>query len=443
MTITSTTQQPIVAWIGRIGAAGAAEVSVRFSLSASSARARLVACERAGLLEGARLLHGQPPLYAATPAGLRAAGLAELRPCRVSPSGFAHLREVARAAAALERSLPDLVVVGERELRVWERQRRSPAGKRRPRSGRRRRLCPPPSRPRPLAGRSPGQHARAPAVAIEVELTVKSPPRLAAIVRGWARSRLVAGVVYYASPPAARALRRAVATSRRRHRPPARARRGRPAARSARRVPRPAHRALTSFRSLEPGSDPGSTPAEGPTSFRSLVRVGARAPRRLSTVPSQAGVPFAGRLPSTQEVKLVSAVHDQPRRPARQPHQATPSFAPSPPARPSAGCGWPAIPAGATPTPETGTRSPNYFDVTVFGASGEACGTFLEKGRPVAVDGRLEWHDWETADGQRRQTVEIIADSVQFLGGPRSAADTSVSPAAPQDAEKDDEALVF
>ncbi len=95
--------------------------------------------------------------------------------------------------------------------------------------------------------------------------------------------------------------------------------------------------------------------------------------------------------------------------------------------------------------PDTGDwdEKPNYFDVTVFGASGEACGTFLEKGRPVAVDGRLEWHDWETADGQRRQTVEIIADSVQFLGGPRSAADTSVSPAAPQDAEKDDEALVF
>ncbi len=209
MTTTSTTQQPILAWIGRIGAAGAAEVSVRFSLSASSARARLVACERAGLLEGARLLHGQPPLYAATPAGLRAAGLAELRPCRVSPSGFAHLREVAGAAAALERSLPDLVVVGERELRVWERQ----AG-------------------RPLASAELGlaadggyaRHrpdlvlwpagrlgdARAPAVAIEVELAVKSPPRLAAIVRGWARSRLVAGVVYYASPPAARALRRAV-----------------------------------------------------------------------------------------------------------------------------------------------------------------------------------------------------------------------------------------
>jgi single-strand DNA-binding protein len=58
---------------------------------------------------------------------------------------------------------------------------------------------------------------------------------------------------------------------------------------------------------------------------------------------------------------------------------------------------------------------PNFFDVSVFGASAEACDTFLEKGRPVAVDGRLEWREWETTEGQRRQTVEIIADSVQFL----------------------------
>jgi single-strand DNA-binding protein len=58
---------------------------------------------------------------------------------------------------------------------------------------------------------------------------------------------------------------------------------------------------------------------------------------------------------------------------------------------------------------------PNYFDVSVFGASGEACARFLEKGRPVAVDGRLEWHEWTTAEGEHRQAVGILADSVQFL----------------------------
>ena len=59
---------------------------------------------------------------------------------------------------------------------------------------------------------------------------------------------------------------------------------------------------------------------------------------------------------------------------------------------------------------------PNYFDVTVWGAQGENCARFLSKGRPVAIDGRLEWREWETQDGAKRQAVDIIADSVQFLG---------------------------
>lgn len=58
----------------------------------------------------------------------------------------------------------------------------------------------------------------------------------------------------------------------------------------------------------------------------------------------------------------------------------------------------------------------NFFDVTVFGAQGENAAKYLSKGRPVAIDGRLEWSQWET-EGQKRQKVEIVADSVQFLGG--------------------------
>ena len=60
---------------------------------------------------------------------------------------------------------------------------------------------------------------------------------------------------------------------------------------------------------------------------------------------------------------------------------------------------------------------PNYFDVTVWGAQGENCARYLAKGRPIALDGRLEWREFQTQDGQRRQAVDIIADSVQFLGG--------------------------
>jgi single-strand DNA-binding protein len=60
---------------------------------------------------------------------------------------------------------------------------------------------------------------------------------------------------------------------------------------------------------------------------------------------------------------------------------------------------------------------PNYFDVTVWGAQGENCANYLSKGRPVAVEGRLDWSEWEAKDGSgRRQAVRIVANSVQFLG---------------------------
>jgi single-strand DNA-binding protein len=59
---------------------------------------------------------------------------------------------------------------------------------------------------------------------------------------------------------------------------------------------------------------------------------------------------------------------------------------------------------------------PNYFDVTVWGNQGESCAQYLSKGRPVGVDGRLDWREWGAQDGTKRQAVEVIADSVQFLG---------------------------
>lgn len=59
---------------------------------------------------------------------------------------------------------------------------------------------------------------------------------------------------------------------------------------------------------------------------------------------------------------------------------------------------------------------PNYFSVTVWGAQGENCQRFLSKGRPVCVDGRLEWREWQDQAGNKREAVEIVADNVQFLG---------------------------
>ena len=60
---------------------------------------------------------------------------------------------------------------------------------------------------------------------------------------------------------------------------------------------------------------------------------------------------------------------------------------------------------------------PNYFSVTVWGAQGESCARFLSKGRGVCIDGRLDWREW-TQDDTKREAVQIVAESVQFLASP-------------------------
>jgi single-strand DNA-binding protein len=60
---------------------------------------------------------------------------------------------------------------------------------------------------------------------------------------------------------------------------------------------------------------------------------------------------------------------------------------------------------------------PNYFNVVVFGAQADNCATYLSRGRPVAIEGRLDWREWEAKEGGgKRQAVQIIANTVQFLG---------------------------
>lgn len=63
---------------------------------------------------------------------------------------------------------------------------------------------------------------------------------------------------------------------------------------------------------------------------------------------------------------------------------------------------------------------PNFFDVSVYGGSAESVSRYMCKGSRVAIDGRLEWREWETAEQQKRQAVSIVAETVQFLDTPGS-----------------------
>jgi single-strand DNA-binding protein len=64
------------------------------------------------------------------------------------------------------------------------------------------------------------------------------------------------------------------------------------------------------------------------------------------------------------------------------------------------------------------TEEANFFDITVFGKTAENLSQYLVKGKEIAVEGELRQNRWEQ-DGQPRSKVEVVANNVQLLGGPK------------------------
>ncbi len=199
----------MISWVAGLGAASAEALARAHGTGAPSARARLSLAERRGLLVVWRPLRDQPALYTVTRAGLHGVGLAGVEPARVSPGGARHAVLCSLVAAELANRYHGREVIGEAELRRRERESRTALAS------------------VPAAGRGQAAHRpdlvvlsageRAP-LAVEVELTVKSPQRLAVICRSWARARHVGGVLYLATeqvrPPLARAIELAGAQQR-------------------------------------------------------------------------------------------------------------------------------------------------------------------------------------------------------------------------------------
>lgn len=200
----------LLRWTAGTGAVTSESLALRRRAGIASARAMLTAAVRAKQLVRHRPLAERPALYTITRLGLRAAELEGIEPRRVSPASAEHMIACAHVAAALERRYPAHLVIGEQELRKREREAGAPlasvvlrrVGEHGPLMHR------PDLVLLPRSGR-----ARRP-VAVEVELTIKAPRRLAEICRAWSRSRHVDGVLYLAPPAVERALDRAIGVAR-------------------------------------------------------------------------------------------------------------------------------------------------------------------------------------------------------------------------------------
>ncbi len=172
--VPSPEREALVQWVASLGAVTVEALALRLDVSPASARGRLHAASRAGLLAVHRV---GPVLFTVTPAGLRACCQPGLDVCRVSPASARHLAVCARVAAALERCYPECSVLGERPLRLQERGVGALASAR---VG----LTPggEPALHRPDLVLWPLHSELGLPVAVEVELTVKAPARLLEIL---------------------------------------------------------------------------------------------------------------------------------------------------------------------------------------------------------------------------------------------------------------------
>lgn len=80
-----------------------------------------------------------------------------------------------------------------------------------------------------------------------------------------------------------------------------------------------------------------------------------------------------------------------------------------------------------------------YFDVTVWGKSGENCALYLTKGSQVGVSGALRHREWEASDGTKRSAVEVNANQVQFLTPKGEGDGVARVPTVDQPATADDD----
>ena len=66
-----------------------------------------------------------------------------------------------------------------------------------------------------------------------------------------------------------------------------------------------------------------------------------------------------------------------------------------------------------------------WHNIVTFGKTAENCAKYLKKGRQAFVEGRIRTNKWQDKEGKDRYTTEIIADTVQFVGGARGETDMS------------------
>lgn len=84
-----------------------------------------------------------------------------------------------------------------------------------------------------------------------------------------------------------------------------------------------------------------------------------------------------------------------------------------------------------------------WHRVVTFGKLAEICGEYLSKGKQVYIEGKIQTRTWDDKDGNKRYTTEIVANSMQMLGGPRDSSGGAPEPSGAEMPPSDIEDVPF
>lgn len=79
--------------------------------------------------------------------------------------------------------------------------------------------------------------------------------------------------------------------------------------------------------------------------------------------------------------------------------------------------------------PQDGSPDADFFRCTAWGSTADFVSNYLTKGRLIALDGRIEQRSWTDKDGNKRESVDVVAENVQGLDRPRDDAGGAAAPA--------------
>jgi len=78
-----------------------------------------------------------------------------------------------------------------------------------------------------------------------------------------------------------------------------------------------------------------------------------------------------------------------------------------------------------------------FVNLVIWGKRAEVCAEYLKKGGLIFVEGRLQYRKWETQEGEKRSTVEVVVEDFQFLDRPPNI--TSEQPTDKEEVEDGDQ----